>query len=60
MALVVSGLLNKQAADRLGISEATVKVHRGTVMRKMALDSLAQMVNVASNLGDTRSISMSA
>jgi RNA polymerase sigma factor (sigma-70 family) len=41
MALVVSGLLNKQIAAELGISEITVKAHRGRVIRKMRVDSLA-------------------
>jgi FixJ family two-component response regulator len=51
MALVVSGLLNKQIAARLGISEITVKAHRGRVMRKMRVDSLAELVRVAAALG---------
>jgi len=51
MALVVSGLLNKQIAAKLGISEITVKAHRGRVMRKMQVDSLAELVRVASALG---------
>ena len=50
MALVVSGLLNKQIAARLGISETTVKAHRGRVMRKMRVDSLAELVRVAAAL----------
>jgi FixJ family two-component response regulator len=50
MALVVSGLLNKQIAARLGISEITVKAHRGRVMRKMQVDSLADLVRVAAAL----------
>ena len=50
MALVVSGLLNKQIAARLGISEITVKAHRGRVMRKMRVDSLASLVRVAAAL----------
>jgi FixJ family two-component response regulator len=53
MSLVVSGLLNKQIGARLGISEITVKAHRGKVMRKMAVDSLARLVGVAGNLGMT-------
>jgi FixJ family two-component response regulator len=51
MALVVSGLLNKQIAAELGISEITVKAHRGRVMRKMQVDSLADLVRVAAALG---------
>ena len=51
MALVVSGLLNKQVAGELGISEITVKKHRGEVMRKMEADSLADLVKIAARLG---------
>jgi FixJ family two-component response regulator len=50
MALVVSGLLNKQIAARLGISEITVKAHRGQVMRKMQVASLADLVRAAAVL----------
>jgi hypothetical protein len=50
MVLVVSGLLNKQIAAELGISEITVKAHRGRVMRKMHVDSLADLVRVAAAL----------
>ena len=51
MALVVSGLLNKQVGGELGISEITVKAHRGQVMRKMNAGSLADLVTMASRLG---------
>jgi FixJ family two-component response regulator len=51
MALVISGLLNKQIGGELGISEITVKAHRGQMMRKMKADSLAALVTMASRLG---------
>src|SRR5450432_1092408 len=51
MALVVSGLLNKQVGSELGISEITVKAHRGRMMQKMKAGSLAGLVNMASRLG---------
>ena len=51
MALVVSGLLNKQVGGELGISEITVKAHRGQMMRKMKADSLPELVTMAARLG---------
>jgi FixJ family two-component response regulator len=50
MALVVSGRLNKQAGAELGISEITVKAHRGHMMRKMNARSLADLVRMAARL----------
>src|SRR4030088_152875 len=50
MALVVSGLLNKEVGGELGISEITVKAHRGKVMRKMEAHSLAELVTMAARL----------
>jgi FixJ family two-component response regulator len=49
--LVVSGLLNKQVGGELGISEITVKAHRGQVMRKMKAESLPDLVTMAARLG---------
>ena len=54
MALVVAGLLNKQVGGELGISEITVKAHRGQVMQKMKADSLADLVRMAARLRPTR------
>jgi len=51
MALVTSGLMNKQAAGQLGLSEITVKIHRGQAMRKMKAKSLADLVRMAESLG---------
>lgn len=51
MQFVVCGLLNKQIAAELDITEFTVKIHRGRVMRKMHADSLADLVRIAGNLG---------
>lgn len=49
--LVVSGLLNKQAAAELGISEVTLQTHRSHIMRKMAADSLSDLVRMSAKLG---------
>jgi FixJ family two-component response regulator len=54
MSLVTGGLMNKQVAAELGVSEITVKVHRGSVMRKMRADSLADLVMIADMLGIRR------
>ena len=54
MALVVSGLLNKQIAAQLGVSEVTIKVHRGQVMQKMRAESLADLVRMSERLGVAR------
>jgi FixJ family two-component response regulator len=56
MALVVSGLLNKQVGGELGISEITVKAHRGQVMQKMKANSVADLVNMAARLRHSAAI----
>jgi FixJ family two-component response regulator len=54
MALVVSGMLNKEIGGELGITDITVKAHRGQVMRKMKADSLPDLVTMAARLGIRR------
>jgi FixJ family two-component response regulator len=51
MALIVSGLLNKQIAAQLGSSEVTIKIHRTQVMRKMKAESVVQLVHMAEKIG---------
>jgi len=60
MALVVAGLPNKQVGGELGISEITVKAHRGSMMRKMKADSLPELVSIAARLRLSRPISASS
>jgi FixJ family two-component response regulator len=51
MDLVVTGMLNKQVGNQLGVTEKTIKVHRARVMRKMRADSLAELVRMAQRIG---------
>lgn len=51
MGLVTAGLMNKQISGRLGLSDITVKIHRGNMMRKMQADSLADLVRMAEEIG---------
>jgi FixJ family two-component response regulator len=54
MALVASGLMNKQVAGELGLAEITVKIYRGQIMKKMGARSLADLVRMAEALGIRR------
>jgi FixJ family two-component response regulator len=56
MSFVTAGLMNKQIAGEMGVSEITVKVHRGNVMRKMGAKSLAELVRMAEALGVRRTL----
>ena len=58
MALVTAGLMNKQIAAEIGVSEITVKVHRGNVTRKMGARSLADLVRMADSPGDPPSTTL--
>jgi FixJ family two-component response regulator len=58
--LVVSGLLNKQVAAEIGATEATVKVHRSQLMRKVGANSLAELVRLAERIGIPRSASVAS
>jgi FixJ family two-component response regulator len=54
LALVASGLMNKQVAAELGLAEITVKIHRGHIMKKMRARSLADLIRMAETLGIRR------
>jgi FixJ family two-component response regulator len=54
LTLVAAGLMNKQIAAEIGIAEITVKIHRGNVMKKMGVKSLADLVRIAEKLGIRR------
>jgi FixJ family two-component response regulator len=54
LALVASGLMNKQVAAEIGLAEITVKIHRGHIMKKMAARSLADLIRMAETLGIRR------
>jgi FixJ family two-component response regulator len=57
MSLLASGLMNKQVAEKMGLAEITVKIHRGNVMRKMGAKSFADLVRMSEALGVSKSIS---
>jgi FixJ family two-component response regulator len=54
MEFVAAGLMNKQIANEIGVSEVTVKFHRGNLMRKMGAKSIAELVRMAETLGVRR------
>jgi FixJ family two-component response regulator len=54
MGFVAAGLMNKQIANEIGVSEVTVKFHRGNLMRKMGAKSIAELVRMAEALGIRR------
>jgi FixJ family two-component response regulator len=54
MGFVTAGLINKQIANEIGVSEVTVKFHRGNLMRKMGAKSIAELVRMAEALGVRR------
>jgi FixJ family two-component response regulator len=56
MSLLASGLMNKQVAEKMGLAEITVKIHRGNVMRKMRAKSFAELVKMSEALGVSESI----
>jgi FixJ family two-component response regulator len=56
MSLLASGLMNKQVAEKMGLAEITVKIHRGSIMRKMGAKSFADLVKMSEALGVSESI----
>jgi FixJ family two-component response regulator len=56
MSLLASGLMNKQVAEKMGLAEITVKIHRGSIMRKMGAKSFAELVKMSEALGLSESI----
>jgi FixJ family two-component response regulator len=60
MQFVITGMLNKQVADKLGMAEKTVKVHRGRVMQKLGIPSVAELVRLAETAGVSQPASHTA